>query len=146
MDPTGEGSVVVSRRTRGCVYAFLLVFAITGFAHLELFPFSGFRLFSEVRTAERHSWQLRAVDDDGNETAVPLSTLPRGDRHTTARLEEFADLSAASRDETCDEWAESVRAGGVEVSSVRVYYVAVDVRPDAPPPRRTLTYECGGQT
>ena len=42
----------VSARTRLFVYAFLLVFAITGIAHLERYPFSGFRLFSEVLYGE----------------------------------------------------------------------------------------------
>lgn len=145
MQQADEGKMV-SRWTRGCVYAFLLVFAVTGFAHLELFPFSGFRLFSEVRPAERHSWQLRAVDGDGIETEIHLSKLPRGIRHTTDLLGDFDDLSAAARDEICDAWTQPLRDDGAEVSVVRVYHVVVHVRPGGPPPRRTLSYECGGRT
>ena len=145
MQVVDEGSMV-SRWTRGCVYAFLLVFAVTGFAQFELFPFSAFRLFSEVRPDERHSWQLRAVDGDGIETEIHLSKLPRGTRHTTELLGGFDDLSAAARDEICDDWTQPLRDDGVEVSVVRVYHIVVHVRPDGPPTRRTLSYECGGAT
>lgn len=139
-----EGSIV-SRWTRGCVYAFLLVFAVTGLAHLELFPFSAFRLFSEVRHAERQSWQLRAVDANGIEMQIHLSKLPRGIRHTTDLLGDFDDLSAAARDEICDAWTQPMRDDGAEVSVVRVYNVVIHVRPGGPPPRRSMAYECGGR-
>lgn len=137
---------VVSERARRWVHAFLFVFAVTGVAHLELFPFSGFRLFSELRPAERASWQLRAVDGDGTETAIRLAELPLAYRNTTRLLLEFDHLSAAARDEICDAWAQPLRDGGAPVEGVRVYAVVESVRPDGPPPRRTLAYECGGQT
>ena len=142
MEQVDEGPAV-GRWTRGGVYTFLLVFAIAGIAHLELFPFSGFRLFSAVRPADHHSWQLRAVEADGDETPIDLADLPRGVRHTSARLGDFRHLTPAERDEVCDGWARSVRAGGAEVVTVRVYQVVTPVNPDGPPPRRTLSYECG---
>jgi hypothetical protein len=141
--PAADEGPPVSRRTRRVLHLFLLVFAVTGVAHLELFPFSGFRLFSELRPAERQSWQLRAVDDAGQEIPIRLGDLPLGYRNTSIRLQGFDALNAAERDEVCDAWAEPLRDAGAEVVAVRVYAVVQGVRPDAPPPVRRLAYECG---
>jgi hypothetical protein len=142
--PAADEAPAVTARTRRLVHLFLLVFALTGIAHLELFPFSGFRLFSELRTAERQSWQLRAVDEGGDEHAIRLADLPLGYRNSTSKLRSFGDLSAARRDEVCDAWAEPLRERGTQVTSVRVYSVVQSVRPDGPPAVRRLAYECGG--
>jgi hypothetical protein len=133
----------VSPRTRRLVHLFLLAFAVTGLAHLELFPFSGFRLFSELRGEERVSWQLRTVADDGTETPIPLGSLPVGFRNSTKLLLEFPDLSDDERDAVCDGWAEPARDAGRSVAEVRVYEVTSSVRPGAPPPQRRLAYTCG---
>ena len=86
----------VSSRTRHLLHAFLLVFAITGIAHLEVYPFSGFRLFSELRSDKRVGWQLLAVDDEGNEVPIHLEDLPLGYRQS-ARV--IPGMDARSDDE-----------------------------------------------
>jgi hypothetical protein len=144
-DPAADCGPPVSPRTRHLLHAFLLVFAITGIAHIELYPFSGFRLFSELRTSERQGWQLRAVDGDGEEIAIHLDDLPLGYRHTARVIPKMAHLSADERDEICDAWAGPLRARGIDVVRVRVYRTIVSVRPDGPPPERSLAFECGGQ-
>jgi len=141
--PVADEGPPVSARTRRLLHLFLLVFAITGVAHLELFPFSGFRLFSELRPAERVSWQLRAVDEAGVEIAIRLGDLPLGYRTTTVQLQGFAGLPARERDAICRAWAQPLREGGTEVVVVRVYEVVRSVRPDAPPSEPRLVYECG---
>jgi hypothetical protein len=133
----------VSARTRRAVHLFLLLFALTGLAHLEVFPFSGFRLFSELRSDQRVSWQLRAVDAAGEESPIRLSDLPVGYRNSTKLLPGFADLPAGERDAICDAWAGPARASGQEVTEVRVYQVVQGVHPDAPPPERRLAHTCG---
>jgi hypothetical protein len=143
--PVADEGPPVSARTRRLLHLFLLVFAITGVAHLELFPFSGFRLFSELRPAERQSWQLRAVDEAGDEIPIRLGELPLGYRNSSIRLRAFDDLTAAERDDICDAWAEPLRDSGTVVTRVRVYAVVQGVRPDAGPPVRRLAYECGGR-
>lgn len=123
------------------MYGFLGVFAVLGVAHLEWFwPFTGFRLFSELRPAERESWQIVAVDEDGEEAVVHLTELPVAYRTTTRLIaEEFDDMTAAERDEVCAAWVREHDGGVVEV---RVYNVVTRLRPDAPPPQRTLAYRC----
>lgn len=136
----------VTRRTRRLVHLFLLVFAVTGVAHLEVFPFSGFRLFAEVRGAERTSWQLRAVDATGEEHPIRLGDLPLGYRNTSLLLLEFPSLDRAERDAICDAWAQPRREAGEVVTEVRVYQVVQGVRPGSPPAQRTLAHRCGGGT
>lgn len=135
--------LAVSPRLRRAVHWFLLVLAITGVAHLEVWPFTGFRLFSELRSAERQGWQLVAVDDDGEEQLIRLSELPVAYRNTARLVDGFDGRSEAERDDVCDAWAEAVRDAGGEVEYVRIYLVEASVRPDGPPPTRTLSYECG---
>jgi hypothetical protein len=135
----------VTARTRRLVHLFLLVFAITGVAHLELFPFSGFRLFSELRPSERQSWELRAVDDSGDELPIRLGDLPLGFRNSSILLRDFDGLTASERDDICDAWTEPLRADGIEVVQVHIYSVQRSVRPDGPEPERRLAYECGGR-
>jgi hypothetical protein len=135
----------VSARTRHLVHAFLLVFAITGIAHLELYPFSGFRLFSELRGDERKGWQLRAVDADGGEVVFRLGDLPLGYRQAVRLIPEMDDMTQAERDEICNAWAGPLRARGLDVVGVRIYRTVMSVRPDSGPGEQTLRYECGGR-
>jgi hypothetical protein len=136
----------VSPRTRWLLYAFLLVFAVTGIAHIELYPFSGFRLFSELRSDVRHGWQLRAVDDEGEEVGISLGDLPLGYRQTARLIPGMGDLSEEARDEICNAWAAPLRARGDDVTKIRIYRTVASVRPDGPPLERTLAYECGSRS
>src|SRR5689334_2822322 len=95
----------VSPWVRRALHAFLLAFAVCGLAHIELWPLTGFRLFSELRPAERQSWELVAVDPQGGEHPIRLHDLPVGYRNTVKLLVGFPHRSAASRDEVCDAWA-----------------------------------------
>jgi hypothetical protein len=137
------GSLVPSRLVRSGVHCFLAVFLLGGLLHLELFPFSAFRLFSELRSAERQSWELRAVDRAGAEHPLDLAALPIGYRNSTTLLLDFPGMDQADRDAICDGWAGPARASGDDVVQVRVYEVTTSVRPDGPPPNRRLAYECG---
>jgi hypothetical protein len=136
-------SLVPSRWVRSGVHCFLAVFVLTGLLHLELFPFSAFRLFSELRPAERQSWQLRAVDSEGAEHRLDLAELPLAYRNSTRLLLDFPDLDPTERDAICDGWAAHGRAAGDDIVQVHVYAVTESVRPDGPAPQRDLAYVCG---
>ena len=138
-----ELDVAVSPRVRWALHLFLLAFAITGLAHLELWPFTGFRLFSELRTDERSGWAIVAVDDEGAEAPIHLSELPVAFRNTARLIDGFARRTPEQRDEVCDAWAAAARSLGQDVDHVRIYAVVDSVRPDGPPPVRTLAYACG---
>ena len=132
----------VSAITRRFVHVFLAVFVVCGVGTFEVFPFSGFRLFSELRGEERQSWQLRAVDEDGTEQPIVLADLPLSYRKTSLLLDDFDELRPAERDAICEAWAGPLRASGTVVAAVRAYQVVESVRPDGPPPVRRLAYTC----
>ena len=129
-------------RTRRAVHWFLLVFAITGVAHLELWPFTGFRLFSELRPRLHESWSLVAVDPDGGEHRIDLLDLPVAYRNTTRLIPGLLDAGADERDDTCRAWAAPLRERGEDVARVRVYAVVDDLHPDGAPTQRRLAFEC----
>jgi hypothetical protein len=125
------------------VHVFLAVFVVTGVAHQEVWPFTGFRLFSELRPAVVDTWQVVAVEGGGDEVLVRLSALPVAYRTTARQIDDFANLTADERDDVCDAWVSPLRRDGVDVAKVRVYSKRIDVRPDGQPPARRLVYECG---
>ncbi|MDP1820424.1 MAG: hypothetical protein Q8K58_11130 [Acidimicrobiales bacterium] len=135
----------VPRRTRCAVYGFLVAFAITGAAHLEAWPFTGFRLFSERRGPDREGWEIVAVEHDGAEVRIDLSDLPVGARGSAKLIEGFADMSQSDRDGVCRAWVAPLRDEGRAVDEVRVYARVDSVRPDGPPPTRSLAYSCGAR-
>ncbi len=138
-----SGAPAVSARTRRFVHLFLAVFVVCGLGTFEVFPFSGFRLFSELRDDERRSWQLRAVDDDGTEHPIVLGDLPLAYRKTTLLIEGWQERTPAEQDGICDAWSGPLRANGTAVREVRIYEVVASVRPDGPPPARRLAHTCG---
>ncbi len=125
----------VTARTRRAVHLFLLVFAVTGVAHLEVFPFSGFRLFSEVRG--RRAAQLAAPrrrrrrrgDRRSGSASCPLAF-----RNTTSLLLELPRArSGTSGTRSATPGPTPLRDAGADVARVRVYAV---VRQRAPRRRR----------
>jgi hypothetical protein len=137
------GAPEVGAGTRRFVHLFLAVFVVCGIGTFEVLPFSGFRLFSELRGDDRRSWQLRAVDDDGDEHAIVLGDLPLSYRKSTILIEGWEERSREERDEICEAWSGPLRASGVEVRAVRIYRVVASLRPGGGAPDRRLAYTCG---
>ncbi len=143
MDGAPAGPPAVSALTRHLVRLFLVALLVCGLGTFEVFPFSGFRLFSELRGEERKSWQLRAVDADGDEHPIVLGELPLSYRKTTLLIDDWDELPAAERDEICRAWSGPLRAAGVAVDGVRIYQVVASVWPDGRPAERRLVDTCG---
>ena len=85
---------------RAFVWGFLALFAACGLAGIEAWPFSGFRLFSNVRTDEVAGWEVTAVDRAGDER--PVSMADRSWLHVAAGMER---LPEAERLAVCRVWA-----------------------------------------
>lgn len=128
---------------RGAVYAFLTAVVVCGLLTVELWPFTGWRLFAEVRTNIRTSWSIVAVDPAGEETVIHLEDLPLGYRHTTTLLPDFEHMAPARRDAICDAWAGPIREDGGDVDHVRIDRVVTDLADDGAPTTRTPAYRCG---
>lgn len=111
----------VSPAVRLFVRAFLAAFLIAGVAGVEAWPFSGFRLFSHVRSERVRGWQATVVDAAGVESPVRFWTMPVALRGLPHIADGFASLDGDRRRSVCRAWAESAAPAGREVVEVRLY-------------------------
>ena len=137
--------------TRVFVYGFLGVFLITGLAGVEAWPFTGWKLFSQVRTDRQVGWEAVTVDGAGHERAVPFSALPRGYRGGPHLFSAYRRFSTERIEASCRALIDAVQEeGDRDAKSLRVYLrvrrLRLDPgpggRPLAVPVSRALRYEC----
>jgi hypothetical protein len=119
------------------------VLLVCGLVGIEAWPFSGFRLFSSMRSDERVSWEIVWVDPLDQEDTVSLADLPVAYRNTSTIIAEFDTLSVAERDAVCDAWVGPLREDGAPVDRVRIYRRTTFVGDTHAPPTRELRWECG---
>lgn len=123
-----------------------MAFIVCGAFRYELWPFTGWRLFSQVRTSSQSGWQAAAVDGQGREASIDFGALPRGFHGSLWVLRSFPSLSPAERDEVCRAWARAVRARGGVITEIRVYrtHRTLPLDHDEKPrlDRRELAYTC----
>ncbi|HVQ88181.1 MAG TPA: hypothetical protein VMT88_08365 [Actinomycetes bacterium] len=120
------------------VIGLIVVCALTG---LEVWPFSGFRLFSVVRTQEQVSWELRTVDAAGVETPVDLDDLPVSYWGAHHVIPELPEMSQSDRQAAVLAWLHGANVDTDSVSSVRVYEIEslVSTEPSHAPSRGAET-------
>ncbi|MDD9371376.1 MAG: hypothetical protein PV358_14750 [Acidimicrobiales bacterium] len=97
-DDTGDTAPRSARILVAVLFVLLLVPGIIGF---DLWPLTGWRLFSLSRGAEQSFWVLEAVDGDGERQLVSLEELPLRYRHAAWPIAELRGASAAERDALC---------------------------------------------
>jgi hypothetical protein len=81
------------------LFVLLLVPGVVGF---DLWPLTGWRLFSLSRDAEQTRWVLQAVDDAGERDVVSLEELPLRYRHAEWPMAELPGASPARREDVCE--------------------------------------------
>ncbi len=81
------------------LFVLLLVPGVIGF---DLWPLTGWRLFSLSRDSEQTRWVLQAVDGAGERDVVSLEELPLRYRHAEWPMAELPGASEARRDDVCD--------------------------------------------
>ena len=136
--------------TRWFVRAFLTAFVVCGVAGVELWPLTGWRLFSHLRHDVAVSWQAFAVGPDGSEARVAFRDLPGGYRAFGLLASKFEALPPDRRDATCRAWVEGLRSLDARTRSMRVYMVEQPLTPRAGRrpglgPTRELAFECPGR-
>jgi len=120
---------------------------VCGFAGIEAWPLTGWRLFSHVRTPHQTTWQAWAADGTGSERRVAFSRLPVAFKSFTLIMSRFETLSAEKRLLTCQAWADAAHRSGLPVQTLRIYRLDWDLVPrrggrPANPPTRLLVYRC----
>jgi hypothetical protein len=131
---------------RAFVAVFLGAFVLCGLFGLELWPLTGWRLFSQLRTDHQVSWQAAVVGEDG-ETQVRFGDLPRTYRNFPLVMRTYSALSRMEQVEACRLWLEAARRELPGATAMRIYridwYLSHRQRaPGGPPPRRTLLMTC----
>jgi hypothetical protein len=134
------------RRVRAFVVAFLGAFLLCGLFGLELWPLTGWRLFSQLRTDHQVSWQATAVREAG-ETQVRFAELPRTHRNFPLVMRTYSELPRAQQIEACRLWLEAAQGQLPDATAMRIYridwYLSHGHGPeDGPPPTKTLLMTC----
>lgn len=112
----------MSPGTRVFVYGFLALFFVTGVAQIDAWPFSGWELFSRVRTERQVGWEAVTVDAAGAERGVGFSSLPRSYRGGPHLFAAFRRFSPARIESSCRALVAAVaERGRSDVRALRVY-------------------------
>jgi hypothetical protein len=83
----------------GALFALLLVPGLVGF---DLWPLTGWRLFSLARDGTQTLWVLEAVDGDGSSRLVDVEELPLRYRHAEWPMADLPGASTARRQAVCE--------------------------------------------
>ena len=131
------------RWLRPVLYAFLAVFLVCGLASVEMWPFTGFRLYSQVRGEARHSHSIVAIFDDGTEEPMRFIEYPLGWHNTNLIVKEFGGMSQAEREEVCRGWVVPLEEDGRDVVEIRIDEVVTHLsEPDRPAEVAETAYRC----
>jgi hypothetical protein len=133
-------------RTRLFVAAFLSAFLVCGFAGIEAWPLTGWRLFSHLRTPTLTTWQAETLDAAGHTRQLRFDELPRAYRNFTLIMKSFDSRPPGEQESACADWAAAARAAGRKVAAVRVFRLTWDLsKREGGRSRllaRRLVYEC----
>jgi hypothetical protein len=136
----------VPRWVRAFVALYLGAFAVCGFGSIEMWPFTGWQLFSRQRLRVQTHLEARASDGSGVERALPFDRYPIAYRGSSLVVNRFMRLPRERQRATCDAWTAGARALGMNVRTIRIYEVRVDlglrVGKRAAPGVRTLRATC----
>ena len=135
----------MGRGVRAFVAVFLTAFVAVGLLRVEVWPFSGWELFSRVRTGEVQGWLATAVGANGVERPIPFGSFAADHRGELQVLKGFARLSPGERQDVCRAWAaEMGRVGAGTAIEIRVYAATDSTRRPRHPSelRRDLRYVC----
>jgi hypothetical protein len=83
----------------GALFALLLVPGLVGF---DLWPLTGWRLFSLARDDTQTLWVLEAVAGDGSSRLVDVEELPLRYRHAEWPMADLPGASTARRQAVCE--------------------------------------------
>jgi hypothetical protein len=111
-----------SRLTIGAVLFVLALLFAAGVGTKEWWPFTGWRLYSNIKGPTSGSYFAYRVDPSGEEHVVDYHDLPYAYARAPYILEKFPKLSTGERDALCDALAHGERAAGRDVAAIAIYW------------------------
>jgi len=134
------------RGVRAFVAVFLSAFVACGLLGLELWPLTGWRLFSELRTDHQVTWRATVVAGE-EEAQIAFAELPRAYRNFPLVMRTFAGLPPAEQTAACRAWLDAALRERPQATEVRIYRVDWYLSHrngarDGPPPTSTLLLAC----
>lgn len=115
------------RSVRRFVIGFLAMVLLFGFAGIDLWPLSAFKLFSQTRDDRRISWVVTAEDPGGTEEEIQFGELPIAYRAAAGFAKKFVDNNPDEERRVCRAWSEALAASGQQAEAFHVYRLETDV-------------------
>ena len=92
----------VPQSARWLVGALFILLLVPGLVGFDLWPLTGWRLFSLARDETQTLWVLEAVDEDGSSRLVDVEELPLRYRHAEWPMADLPGASTARRQAVCE--------------------------------------------
>lgn len=89
------------RSARVLVAVLMVLLLVPGVVGFDVWPMTGWRLFSLSRDADQTRWVLEARDGGGDRRVVALEELPLRFRHAEWPMADLPGASPARRDAVC---------------------------------------------
>jgi hypothetical protein len=139
-DPEADA---LPRWVRPVVYGFLAAVVVCGLFSIEVWPLTGFRLYSDVRPEKRYTHEIVAELADGTERVVDVDELSLGYHNTNLWIRGFDHYGQEKRDEICAGWVVPLEEDGLDVVAVRVDTLVTHLsEPDEPSRTVGTPYRC----
>lgn len=112
------------------VFAIVLLGSLVyfGWNAIERWPFTGWRLYSNIKGPTAGSFFAFRVAPDGSLHRVDYTQIPDAYSRAPYLLEKFDRRSAAEREPVCVALAEAYRDQGVAVDAIHIYWERYRVR------------------
>ncbi|HVF12028.1 MAG TPA: hypothetical protein VNA87_02975 [Actinomycetota bacterium] len=140
---------VTGLKKRLFLFSFLIVFVYCGVEGKELWPMTGWRLFSHLRTDTQSSWEVDYLDAQGRSQPVPFAQMSWAYRGSPQVLKGFPGLPEKEQIGVCSAWLSAVGALDIEATQLEIYRTTWRLSERdglrARLPDRTLAFECSSQ-
>ena len=112
------------------VFVLLLIGALVyfGWNAIEKWPFTGWRLYSEIKGDTAGSFFAYRRAPDGSVHVIDYGALPDAYSRAPYLLEKFDRRTEEERERVCDSLAHGERAEGREVDAIQIYWERYRVR------------------
>ena len=112
------------------LFVLLLIGALLyfGWNAIEKWPFTGWRLYSEIKGDTAGSFFAYRLARDGSVHAIDYQELPDAYSRAPYLLEKFDRRSEEERERVCDSLADGERAEGRDVDAIQIYWERYRVR------------------